>query len=72
MAYCFNVQGMQSIIKVATQIATLEEQCGINHSIEDTLNELHFGLVEVVYEWACGKVRKCSWVEVSGCLLFGF
>ena len=51
-------QGKQSIIDVATQIATLEMQCGINTSVEDFIDELHFGLVEVVYEWACGKV--CS------------
>lgn len=52
------VQGKESIVKIATQIANLEEQCGLNASVEDTLNlnELHFGLVEVVYEWACGKV----------------
>lgn len=51
-----HVQGKESITKIATQIATLEEHCGLTTSVEDTLNELHFGLVEVVYEWACGKV----------------
>lgn len=54
------VQGKESIIGIATQIATLEGQCGLNTSIEDSLNELHFGLVEVVYEWACGKVCRMN------------
>lgn len=38
------------------KIAKLEKDCGLDVSEEDALNELKFGLVQVVYEWACGKV----------------
>ena len=33
-------------------------------SVEDYLRELKFGLVEVVYEWACGMVKLYT---QSGC-----
>ena len=41
---------------MATQIAELERDAGIDVSVEDSLRELKFGLIEVVYEWANGKV----------------
>lgn len=54
------MQGRKRILEVAKQIAELEKQCGIDSVIDDE-NKLKFGLVEVVYEWANGKVRtlKC-------------
>ena len=44
------------IEETATRIALCEREHGIDVSVEDTLRELKFGLVEVVYEWACGMV----------------
>ena len=40
----------------ATQIASTECQFGLDVSVEDAINELKFGLVEVAYEWANGMV----------------
>lgn len=48
--------GEKDILEVATQIAKLEKGNGLNVSEEDAISDLKFGLVEVVYEWACGKV----------------
>ena len=45
------------ILDTATQIALREREFGIDTSVEDYLNDLKFGLVEVVYEWANGMVR---------------
>ena len=42
---------------MATTIAETERQFGMDTSVEDSLRELKFGLVEVVYEWARGMVR---------------
>ena len=44
----------------ATRIAQCEREHGIDISVEDSLNELKFGLVEVVYEWANGMVRVAT------------
>jgi hypothetical protein len=44
------------IEETATRIALCEREHGIDVSVEDTLRELKFGLVEVVYEWARGMV----------------
>ena len=41
----------------ATRIALCECEHGIDVSVEESLKELKFGLVEVVHEWACGMVR---------------
>ncbi len=35
----------------------MERNFGLDVSIEDAVGELKFGLVEVVYQWAEGKVR---------------
>lgn len=43
---------------MATTIAETERQFGMDTSVEDSLRELKFGLVEVVYEWARGMVRE--------------
>lgn len=59
--YLYNVdpQGKESIERVARSIAESERQSGLYDIIpeDDVANYLKFGLVEVVYEWACGKVR---------------
>ena len=44
------------ILDTATSIALCEREHGIDTSIEESLKELNFGLVEVVYEWANGMV----------------
>ena len=46
------------IEETATRIALCEQEHGIDVSVEDSLKELKFGLVEVVYEWARGMVRQ--------------
>ena len=47
----------------ATSIALCEREHGIDTSVEECLNELKFGLVEVVYEWANGMVRVITLLD---------
>lgn len=54
------MQGKNQILDVAKQIAETERQFGIDVSVEDYQKNLKFGLVEVVYEWANGKVSTTS------------
>ena len=55
--YCPTVpKGQKMIEETATRIALCEIELGIDVSVEDSLKELKFGLVEVVYEWARGMV----------------
>ena len=44
------------MIDVATQVALKERELGLDSSVEESIKELKFGLVEVVYEWANGLV----------------
>jgi len=46
----------EEVLKIATNLATLQYDCGLNISIKDYLKVLNWGLVEVVYEWARGMV----------------
>ncbi|EDQ92980.1 uncharacterized protein MONBRDRAFT_13948 [Monosiga brevicollis MX1] len=43
---------------VATRVAETQLACGMNTPVDEYLETLHFGLVEVVYEWACGMPFK--------------
>ena len=43
--------------EVATRLAQLEQNCGVDTSVEEYLKEFHWGLTEVVYEWARQMVR---------------
>ncbi|XP_078061704.1 superkiller complex protein 2-like, partial [Mustelus asterias] len=47
-------KGIERIRGVAERIATLQRECNLQESIEDFVDQLKFGLVEVVYEWAKG------------------
>jgi antiviral helicase SKI2 len=38
--------------KMAKSVALLEKECGVPVCVEDYVESLHFGLMEVVYEWA--------------------
>jgi len=38
----------------ATEVGQLQHDCGIPIAVEDYVESLHFGLMEVVYEWARG------------------
>lgn len=50
-------QGKETILRVARELAETERDCGIDTSLDDYERSLKFGLVEVVYEWANGKVQ---------------
>lgn len=54
-------KGQKAIQSMATTIAETERQFGMDTSVEDSLRELKFGLVEVVYEWA----RGMEFVEIT-------
>ena len=36
----------------------VEQECGLNSSVEDYQAEFKFGLAEVVYQWALGTVSE--------------
>lgn len=44
--------------EMASKLAMLEMECGVDTSVEDYLSEFNWGLVEVVYEWALGMVSE--------------
>lgn len=46
------------MISKAIEIAETECQFGLDASVEDAIDELKFGLVEVVYEWANGMASE--------------
>ena len=51
-------QGKEMMLAVARDIADVELRFGLSRSADEYEKELKFGLVEVVYEWAKGKVRS--------------
>ena len=53
------LQGKETILRIARELAETERDCGIDTSLDDYERSLKFGLVEVVYEWANGKVQYC-------------
>ena len=48
------------MITEAIRIANTEHRCGLDVSIDDAINELKFGLTQVVYEWANGMASSLS------------
>ena len=59
LRFFFVPQGMKDILGIVTQIAEMEMRCGLNTTVDESVEMLHFGLVEVVYKWAKGVVRRC-------------
>ena len=51
-------QGQKMIQDTATQIALCERELGIDTSVKDYLNELKFGLVEVVYAYSYSASQR--------------
>ena len=47
-------KGKQRILDTASRIATIQTQNGMDTPEEDFKRQFHFGLVEVVFEWARG------------------
>lgn len=45
-------------MRVANKIDAIQHECGVRDY--DLVDELHFGLVHVVYEWAKGTVGRCT------------
>ena len=54
----FDSQGMSRILEVAHKIGGVQIACGMREAVEDFVETLKFGLVEVVYEWAKGTSFK--------------
>lgn len=54
-------KGKDIVLTYARKIAELQVECGLPISVEDYVNGLKFGLVEVVYEWAKGLVKRKCW-----------
>ena len=55
---CVGQANVEVIKGVATRVAETQLACGMNTPVDEYLETLHFGLVEVVYEWACGMPFK--------------
>jgi antiviral helicase SKI2 len=51
-------KGIEKIIQVTETVAKVQKMCGLHVTTEDAVAQLHFGLVEVVYEWARGLSFK--------------
>ena len=49
---------MERILGVARMIGSVQIECGMREAVEDFVETLKFGLVEVVYEWAKGTSFK--------------
>ncbi|XP_055521956.1 LOW QUALITY PROTEIN: SKI2 subunit of superkiller complex protein-like [Leucoraja erinacea] len=47
-------QGVERIRAVAERVTALQRDCGVRDTGEDYVEQLRFGLVHVVYEWARG------------------
>lgn len=54
LLFFFYLQGLQQIEKIAKDVECVERKYGI----ESGHDKLNSGLVEVVYEWAQGKVSS--------------
>ncbi|KAM4637145.1 LOW QUALITY PROTEIN: superkiller complex protein 2 [Amazona ochrocephala] len=47
-------QAVQHLVAVAQRLGRLQQECGLSTSAEDLEQELSFGFMEVVFEWARG------------------
>jgi antiviral helicase SKI2 len=52
----YGTQGRDHLLQIADRVTAVQTACRANFSGEEFGNELRFGLVEVVYEWARGMV----------------
>lgn len=43
---------------IARKIGETQRECGLKEPVEQFVEQFKFGLAEVVYEWACGKVSR--------------
>jgi len=51
-------KGVELIKETAARLARCQKHCGLDVTEEESIRELRFGLVEVVYEWARGMPFK--------------
>jgi len=55
----------------AAEVGQLQHDCGLTIAVEDYVESLHFGLMEVVHEWARGtlfaKITEVTDVQ-AGCV----
>lgn len=61
-------KGKEIILTYARKVAQIQADCGLQISVEDYVNGLKFGLVEVVYEWARGLVGLINRIAESEAL----
>ncbi|KAI8368205.1 NUC185 domain-containing protein [Radiomyces spectabilis] len=52
------LKAKEIVLEYARKVAQVQVDCGLPVSVEDYVNGLQFGLVEVVYEWAHGLSFK--------------
>ncbi|KAG0710204.1 Helicase SKI2W [Chionoecetes opilio] len=46
--------GMKQFKEVAENIGVVQQECGLLEPVGDFVDQFNFGLIEVVYQWACG------------------
>lgn len=51
-------QGREQILQKAEMIGKLQKEVGMLMPVEDYKEQFHFGLMEVVFEWARGMVSS--------------
>lgn len=45
----------QQLVQIARKIGTIQMECGLEQNVDDFIDSLKFGLVEVVHSWAEGS-----------------
>ena len=73
--FCIYFQVFDRVKETATRVAECQRECGLDTTVEEYVEGLHSGLMEVVYEWARGMSFKdvMNLTDVSeGVLLFNF
>ena len=59
----FCEQGKEKILAKAEQIGRLQKEVGMKIPVDDYKETFHFGLMEVVFEWARGMVSNLNGLE---------
>ena len=55
--YSIYLQAREGFLNIASRIGQLQRDCGVPIPVDDYVEQFHFGLMEVVFEWARGMVR---------------
>ena len=54
----FILKILEQVTNTAERVAVCQKECGLDLTVEEFLEGIHTGLMEVVYEWAKGTSFK--------------